>query len=153
VVAAAGGAQKLSLAGDLGADTLVDYTRAGWANRIRDELPGGLDVVFDGVGGQIGEEAFALLRGGGRFCGFGLSSGTFAQVDAQAASTRDISVLRMVPPSREELRSLSLTALDHAVHGRLRPVVGQTFPLGQAAEAHAAIEQRATLGKTLLVVR
>src|SRR5262249_11278601 len=85
VVAAAGGAEKLSLARDLGADTLVDYGRPGWAEHIRDGLPGGLDVVFDGVGGQVGLAAFELLRSGGRFCGFGLASGTFAQVDEQAA--------------------------------------------------------------------
>jgi NADPH2:quinone reductase len=39
------------------------------------------------------------------------------------------------------------------VAGRLRPIIGQTFPLEDAARAHAAIESRATTGKTLLVVR
>jgi NADPH2:quinone reductase len=46
---------------------------------------------------------------------------------------------------------LSRSALAEAVAGRLRPVIGQRFPLDRAAEAHAAIEARTTLGKTLLV--
>jgi NADPH2:quinone reductase len=36
------------------------------------------------------------------------------------------------------------------VAGRLRPRIGQVFPLERAADAHAAMEQRATIGKTLL---
>jgi len=42
-------------------------------------------------------------------------------------------------------------ALGLAVHGELRPVIGQTFALDRAAEAHAAIGARATIGKTLLL--
>jgi NADPH2:quinone reductase len=37
------------------------------------------------------------------------------------------------------------------VAGRLRPLIGQTFPLERAADAHAAMEQRATVGKSLLI--
>ena len=40
-----------------------------------------------------------------------------------------------------------------AAAGRLRPLIGQRFPLERAADAHAAIEARATVGKTLLEVR
>jgi NADPH2:quinone reductase len=40
-----------------------------------------------------------------------------------------------------------------AAAGRIRPVIGQTFPLEQAADAHAAIEARSTVGKTLLLAR
>jgi len=44
-------------------------------------------------------------------------------------------------------------ALAEAAAGRLFPVIGQRFPLARAADAHAVIEARATVGKTLLVVR
>jgi NADPH2:quinone reductase len=49
------------------------------------------------------------------------------------------------------LRELSRMALMEAAEGRLRPIIGQTFPLERAAEAHAAIEGRMTVGKTLLI--
>ncbi len=51
------------------------------------------------------------------------------------------------------LRELTLAALSAAAEGRLRPVIGQVLPLASAAEAHARIEGRETLGKTLLPVR
>jgi NADPH:quinone reductase-like Zn-dependent oxidoreductase len=52
----------------------------------------------------------------------------------------------------EQSRELSAKALAEAAAGRLRPLIGQTFPLERAAEAHAAIESRQTIGKTLLIV-
>jgi NADPH2:quinone reductase len=45
------------------------------------------------------------------------------------------------------------TVLVEAAAGRLHPLIGQTFPLAQAAGAHAAIERRATVGKTLLLTQ
>ena len=57
-----------------------------------------------------------------------------------------------VPPL-PELRELARAALAEAAAGRLQPLIGQTFPLEQAADAHAAIERRATIGKTLLLTQ
>ena len=55
-----------------------------------------------------------------------------------------------MPPAR--LRAYTEQALADAAAGRLRPLIGQRFPLERAADAHAAIEARATVGKTLLDV-
>jgi NADPH:quinone reductase len=51
------------------------------------------------------------------------------------------------------MAELSGTALAQAAAGTLTPLIGQTFPLDRAAEAHAAIGARATVGKTLLDAR
>jgi NADPH2:quinone reductase len=152
VVAAAGGPRKVSLATSLGADVAVDYTEPGWADRVRHDT-GGVDVVFDGVGGEIGNAAFELVARGGRFCAFGMASGAFARIAGDAAASRGISVVRGAPVTPEQMRDLSEAALAQTAVGRLRPVIGQTFPLERAADAHAAIESRATVGKTLLVAR
>jgi NADPH:quinone reductase len=50
----------------------------------------------------------------------------------------------------EQMREHTVHALAEAAAGRLRPVIGQRFPLERAADAHAAIESRSTIGKTLL---
>jgi len=152
VVALAGRPDKLAVARDLGADLAVDYSQDGWAEQVRDAV-GHVDVVFDGVGGGIGLAAFGLLGAGGRFCPFGMAGGSFAPVSAELARDRQVSVLRGAPASTEELLALVQTALAEAAAGRLRPVVGQEFGLGEAAAAHAAIEARQTIGKTLLAVR
>jgi NADPH:quinone reductase len=152
VVAVAGGERKVALATELGADVAVDYTKLRWPDRVR-ELAGQVDVVFDGVGGEIGAAAFGLLGRGGRFLAFGMASGTFSQLPEGEAAKRGITVLRGAPISPEQMRELSQAALAQAAAGRLHPVIGQRFGLEQAADAHAAIGSRATVGKTLLVVR
>ena len=151
VIALAGQPRKLALARDLGADVTVDYSHDGWERQVRD-LAGEVDVVFDGVGGDTGLAAFGLLRAGGRFCPFGMASGSFAPVTPELAQDRQVTVRAGAGGSPEELAELARTALAEAVAGRLRPVVGQEFELDDAAWAHAAIEARETVGKTLLTV-
>ncbi|KAB2341298.1 zinc-binding dehydrogenase [Actinomadura rudentiformis] len=150
VVAAAGGARKTALAAELGADVVVDYTDPAWTGRIR-EATGGVDIVMDAVGGDIGRAAFELLGEGGRIINFGLASGEWAGIDPETAAERGVTI---VEPTftPELLRGYAERALAEGAAGRLRPVIGQRFPLDRAADAHAAIETRATVGKTLLEV-
>jgi NADPH:quinone reductase len=152
VVALAGQPRKLALARDLGADVTADYSRDGWEKQVRDAV-GEVNVVFDGVGGDIGLTTFGLLGAGGRFCPFGMSSGSFAPVTPELAEDRQVTVRAGAAGSPEELAALARTALAEAAAGRLRPVIGQEFELAAAARAHAAIEARETVGKTLLTVR
>ncbi|MCR6481647.1 zinc-binding dehydrogenase [Amycolatopsis sp. OK19-0408] len=143
VVGAAGGPAKV--ASVVGADDVVDYLRADWAASV-----GEVDVVFDGVGGAIGTTAFGLLRPGGRMASYGLAGGSWAEVSEVDAAARGVSLVRSIG-SPAELRGFTESALAEAAAGRLVPVIGQRFPLEQAADAHAVIESRATVGKTLLV--
>ncbi|MBC6458121.1 zinc-binding dehydrogenase [Actinomadura sp. HBU206391] len=151
VIGAAGGTRKVELVRDLGAEMAVDYRDPGWPDRVR-ETVGGVDVVFDGVGGAISREAFELLDRGGRMLSYGLASGAWAAISDEAAVERGVTILRGAGGTPEELRALTAGALAEAAAGRLRPVIGQRFPLDRAADAHEAIQSRATVGKTLLEV-
>jgi NADPH2:quinone reductase len=159
VVAAAGDDRKLSLARELGAHVAINYRDPEWVDRVKAELGepagtgGGVDLAFDGVGGAIGRASFDLVRDGGRFLPFGMASGAFVEIPEDEAARRRVTIVRIARPTPEETVELTRTALTEAAAGRLRPVIGQTFPLEDAARAHAAIESRATTGKTLLVVR
>jgi NADPH2:quinone reductase len=152
VAAAAGGARKVELARGLGAEVAVDYREPGWTARVR-EAVGGVDVVFDGVGGDIAESAFGLLRRGGRLLSFGMASGEWAGISTEAAADRGVKAVGIPRPTSEETRAFTESAMAEATAGRLRPVIRQRFPLERAADAHATIAARATLGKTLLEVR
>jgi NADPH2:quinone reductase len=151
VVALAGGERKLAVTRELGAEIAIDYLDVDWARQVS-AAAGMVDVVFDGVGGVTGLAAFELLRPGGRFCPFGMASGTFAPVPRDLSAARGATVLRAPPADPDKLVALSLAAFQEAKLGRLRPVIGQEFELEDAAAAHAAIEKRTTIGKTLLVV-
>lgn len=150
VVAAAGGSRKVGVAADLGANHAVDYSDADWSTRVRAAV-GEVDVVFDGVGGEIGVDAFSLLAVNGTFVPYGMASGSFASFSDDEVARRHLTVTRSGPLGLSEMNALTRRALDAAARGELHPVIGQTFPLERAGDAHAAIEARATVGKTLLV--
>jgi NADPH2:quinone reductase len=84
VIAGVRGAAKLDAARNLGA-VAVDYADPGWPERAHALTAGhGVDVVFDGIGGAVGAAAASLLVDGGRFSGYGMSSGAETVVDEGA---------------------------------------------------------------------
>lgn len=151
VVAVTGSRRKAAVASELGADVSIDYTASDWPARVRDAVDA-VDVVFDGVGGETAKTAFTLLAEGGRMLSFGLASGSWTAITDDEAAARGVKLVRPTA-SPEELRAYTESALADAVAGRLRPIIGQRFPLSEAAAAHAAIQSRATVGKTLLETR
>ncbi|MBB5918443.1 NADPH2:quinone reductase [Nocardia transvalensis] len=155
VIAAAHGERKLALARRLGAAEVVDYEEPGWTDQVL-ELTGGsgVDVVLDGAGGRIGQDALGALARGGRFLGYGNAAGGFAELDTEHAAAQGITVLTLMDITRAETdwAALGTRALVAAAEGDLEVVVGQTFPLDQAVEAHATIEARQAVGRTILTV-
>lgn len=154
VVGAARGAQKLDLIRRLGADVAVDYSVDGWIEQAREAF-GGLpvDVLLDGVGGELGSEAFELVAHGGRVSAHGAASGDFAELDETAVKERGILVRGIADLQFEaaEMVRLATKAVTEAARGRLRPVIGRELTLSEAADAHHAIEARAVSGKALLI--
>jgi NADPH2:quinone reductase len=146
VVALAGGERKTKLAADLGADLALDYLAPDWPTR----LGGPVDVVFDGVGGEIGRTTFAQLAPGGRMVTYGLASGEWTALPEDEAASRGVTIVRPTA-GPDDMRRFTESALLAAAEGRLRPVIGQRFALADAAEAHTTIQARQALGKTLLV--
>ncbi|HEX6356496.1 zinc-binding dehydrogenase [Actinophytocola sp.] len=57
------------------------------------------------------------------------------------------------PPDSATVRELLTEALTLTAQGRLRPVIGATYPLAQAKDAHTALAERTTLGKSLLLIQ
>jgi NADPH2:quinone reductase len=151
VVGAARGARKHELVSASGAEVVVDYSDADWIDRVR-AATGGVSVVLDGVGGDVGSAAFDVTVDGGRFFGYGTPGGGFATVDPtrRSVSVHGIESAQFAPDVAQRLTE---RALAEAAAGRIEPVVGQTFPLDRAADAHAAIESRDVVGKTLLLTQ
>jgi NADPH2:quinone reductase len=154
VVAVARDPRKLAQIEALGPDATIDAEAEDWVQRARGALGGeGADVILDNLGGATGEAAFAAIAPGGRFSAHGTPSGRFAAIDPAAAERRGAAVtgIREVQLPPPDLRRRTEQALAEAAAGRIAPVIGRTFPLAQAREAHAAIERRDVFGKTLLL--
>jgi NADPH2:quinone reductase len=156
VIGAARGQAKLDLVTAQGADVVVDYSQPGWEKLVLEATNGrGIDVAFEGAGGQLGATAFGTVTDGGWFSAHGAPSGGFAQYDPAEAADRDITV-KGIMDLRADTRQITLSGadvLDRARRGDLIPVIDRTFALEQLAEAHIAVEQRALLGKALIRIR
>jgi NADPH2:quinone reductase len=77
-----------------------------------------------------------------------------APVDPEAAARRGVRLTGMETVQFEPARRSELIGrvLAEAAAGRVRPVIGRTFPLADAAMAHEEVENRTVAGKTLLLV-
>jgi NADPH2:quinone reductase len=152
VVAAARGERKLALARELGAQVTVDYSLDGWQDRVLDATDG-VALAFDGAGGPLGRAVFETVASGGRFITYGSSDG-FADIDPAVAEQRQVHVDNALAdgiPTRERVRELLAEALTLTAQGRIRPIIGATFPLEKAENAHRSLEERTTLGKSVLL--
>ena len=153
VVAAARGADKLARLKELGPDLVVDYGDDDWADAVRREV-GGVTLVYDGVGGAVGRSSLELLSPGGRHVMFGYSAGSPTRFETSDVVSRGISVswslgARMVALPGG-IPGLARRALERHAAGEWRPLV-TTYPLADAARAHADLEDRATMGKVVLL--
>ncbi|GAA4947044.1 zinc-binding dehydrogenase [Actinoplanes utahensis] len=155
VIGAARGSHKLAAVRRLGAAAVVDYSEPGWTGQVREATGGtGPDLVFDGVGGRVGREAFEVTSRDGRFSIHGASSGDVTHIGPAEAADRGVRVLgiEQLFGFGPHVRRWATTVMSLAEAGVIRPLIGQTFPLEHAASAHAAVENRTTVGKTLLLL-
>ena len=153
VIGAARGSAKVNAVGAAGADVVIDYGQPGWTSSVLDAGDGsGPAVVLDGVGGQLGLDAYGIIADGGRFSAHGAPGGGFAAIDPADARRRKVTVtglgdLQVGPGERADL---ARQLLPEIVSGRIRPLIGQTFPLAEAARAHALMEARQAVAKAVL---
>ncbi len=115
---------------------------------------GGFDAVYDGVGADTFTTSLRQVRPEGLLVYFGQASGPVPPVDLwdlpkSILVTKPV-VLDHVPTS-ERLLEVSAEVFSWIAEGTLSPQVTATYPLSNAAEAHAALESRASTGKLLLV--
>ncbi|TWD73176.1 NADPH2:quinone reductase [Kribbella amoyensis] len=153
VIGAARGEAKLDLVKAQGADVVVDYSVPGWEKLVLEATNGrGVDVVFEGAGGELGATAFTTLKHGGWFSAHGAPSGGFAEYDAAEADRRGITV-KSINDLRADTTTTKVTGAEvirRTAAGDLRPVVDRVYPLTELAAAHRAMEARQLLGKALI---
>ena len=159
VFATAGSAEKCAVCESLGADKAIDYRRADFAAVVR-ELTGGrgVDVILDILGGEDTPRNIQSLAVGGRLLQIAFLKGSRVELDLAPILQRRLTLTgsTLRPRSVEEKGAIAW-ALRGSVwpmveRGTVRPLVHQTFPLAQAAEAHRLLESRGHVGKIVLTV-
>jgi NADPH2:quinone reductase len=149
---------KAELARKSGADHVVLYTKQDFVAEARRLTGGkGVDVIYDGVGATTFEKGLDALRPRGVMVLFGAASGPVGPFDLQLLNAKGS--LFVTRPSlnhhiatRQELTARASELLGWIRDGKVNLRVEHTFPLAQAADAHRALEGRATTGKVLLLI-
>lgn len=161
VITTVGTPEKEALSRAAGAAEVIRYTEL---DDLTSELPAlvrdltggrGVHTVFDGVGASTFDASLASLRPRGGLALFGASSGPVPPFDPQrlnAAGSLFLTrpTLGHYTATRDELTRRADELFAAVAAGALDVRVGATYPLAEAAEAHRALEGRATTGKVLL---
>jgi len=159
VVATAGGAEKVAALRRLGVWRAIDRHSEDFVAVILAETQGrGVDVVLDNVGGDYVARNLSVLASGGRHVSLSFMQGAKIELDLQQVMRKGLiltsSTLR--PKSAAEKARLAQCISKHLLPliaaGKIAPVVYQTLPLAQAADAHRILEANANIGKVLLAV-
>ena len=156
VIGTASNQQKLDLARKLGADVTINYGESDWYEQVNKATNGrGVDVILEMVGGTIADQSLQCLAPFGRMVIFGAASGDIAQFSGIQLMYKNQSIIGywltawLNRPDRIAVAMQDL--MRYLASGNLQIVVGHTFPLAQAADAHRTIAERKTTGKVVLL--
>ena len=147
--------ERCALCRDLGADRVVDYKAEDFVEVVRKE--GGADVILDIVGGPNIERNMKAASHDARIVQLAFALGSKVEINMMPVMLKRLtytgSTLRTRPP---EFKARVAAELKDKVwpkiaSGQIRVVTHRTFPLAQAAEAHALMESAGHTGKILLV--
>lgn len=157
VIAHAGSAAKAAIAAELGADHSLSCPMDALAGEVRARTDGaGVEVVLDGVGAASWQASLGSLARRGLLVTYGNASGAvppFSALDLLRAGSVFVTrpTLGDYASTPEEMRASAARLFDMIECGVVKPRIGARFPLREAAEAHRAIEARATTGSTVLI--
>ncbi|MCP9273273.1 NADPH:quinone oxidoreductase family protein [Mycolicibacterium arenosum] len=152
VTAVASSAEKLAVAGEYGAASLINYRDGELRAAFKDALPDGADVVVDPVGGELSEPALRALRRGGRFVTIGYASGVIPRIPLNLVLVKGVHVLGFqfqdVPPGEFDRNEAELREM--LASGRIVPHVGAVYALDDAARALRHVADGRAIGKVLI---
>jgi len=156
VIAAASSPEKLAYCREHGADAVIDYKAEDLKERAKVLSGGGVDVVYDAVGGDATEAALRTMAWGGRLLVIGFASGTIPKIPANLVLLKGCEVVgafwgAFVQRSPAQNQAHVERLLAWLVEGRIRPHVDAVLPFQRAREALEKLERREVRGKVVLV--
>ena len=155
VIATASTEEKRALTLELGADVAIDPAPEGLTERLIEANEGRpVDAVFEMSGGEVFEASYNALAPFGRLVAYGIASQHPNEVSTGSLLRHSRAVIGFYLfhcLARPGMFGDALSELfARAGRGALKAVVGHTYPLDQAAQAHVDLRERRTTGKLLL---
>ncbi|MBI3852332.1 MAG: NADPH:quinone oxidoreductase family protein [Verrucomicrobia bacterium] len=156
IIGTAGSNEKLNLIRECGADIALNYQTEDFVEVVKRETQGrGADVIFDPVGGEVGERSVKCVAFEGRIVLIGFTSGKFPSFAANHILIKNYSVVglhwglyRQQNPAKIAAAWKDLFALYEA--GKIKPVIGGRYSMEKVAEAMEFLASRKAVGKIVL---
>ena len=159
VMTTGGSAEKLAWCEELGAEVAIDYREQDFVAEVLGATDGhGADVILDNMGAKYLGRNVEALAAEGRLVIIGMQGGTKGELDIGVLMRKRGAVISTALRSRpvEGKSAICASVVEHVwplvADGTIRPVVGATYPLADAARAHALMESGEGHGKVLLTV-
>jgi NADPH2:quinone reductase len=157
VIATASSAGKLQVAGEHGADHLIDSSQEDVRARITELTDGrGADVVYDPVGGELFTASLRSIAFEGRILVIGFAGGSVPQIPANHLLVKNVDVIGVNWPAYADLNPQVMTGsfqtlIQWYLAGAIKPHVSATYPLKQAVDALDQVVTRKSTGKVVIV--
>ncbi len=158
VFTTAGSEEKCQACLALGAEVAVNYREEDFVERLRAATQGkGVDVILDMVGGETIAQNIKLAAMDGRIVNIAYLQGSVAKVNFMPVMLKRLTLSgSTLRPQSDAVKAAIAAALRERVwpllaSGRMRPVIAATFPLAEAAAAHALMESSQHIGKIVLL--
>ncbi len=157
VITTAGSDKKCKFCIDLGADHALNYKTADWEQDVGELTDGdGVDLVLDMVGGPYMQKNMNVLGRDGRYVIIAFLKGSRAELDMRQVLGKRLTISgsTLRPQTTLEKAAIADALRIHVLplleSGEVRPIIDATFPLGEAARAHALMESSEHMGKIVL---
>lgn len=150
-------AEKIQVALEAGADHVINTSKENFAECVLQLTSGkGVDIILDSIAGKVTEQSLLALAMYGRLVQFGNASGQTAHIQTKDLHSSCRSVLGFsLGTTRKHrpylLRNTAEKVLGYLADQRLKIIIGERFPLEEAAAAQTLLENRKSKGKVLLL--
>jgi putative PIG3 family NAD(P)H quinone oxidoreductase len=157
VAVTAGSAARLESCGQLGADILINYREQDFVEELK--KAGGANVILDNMGASYLKKNIDALAMDGRLVNIGMQGGATAELNIGQLMGKRASVYSAGLRGRTLAEKAAIVADVRArlwplvEQGSVKPIIGQVFPLAEAAEAHRALDDGTVFGKIVLTAR
>ncbi len=142
-----------------GVDHVIDYKTQSFADELKAITEGrGADVILDHIGGAYFKDNMKSLAVGGRLVVIGLMGGIKSEINLAMMMVKRQKIIgsvlrsRPVPEKTQIIADFENTVLPLFASKKIAPLISDTFPLSEAAEAHRVMEQGSHFGKIVLDV-
>jgi NADPH2:quinone reductase len=156
VIATASNDEKLERLKEYGLDHGINYATENFAERARELTEGrGVDVILDSVGGQTLVDGIGALAYRGTLVSVGVAGRAGSKIEAMALwaqnnTLRGVYLGGAMMAEYPRVHAMIAGLLERVGRGELRVEIDRTFPLAEAAAAHAYIESRRAFGRVVM---